>query len=241
MRLAIISDIHGNLEAFKAVLSDIDTSKPDRMVCLGDNVGYGPDPEAVVQLLRLRGIESVMGNHELGLFDDQVLNWFNPRARVSLKRTRQMLSDESLSFLATLPKAIVLEKIRFVHGFPPDSPLVYLFQIPDSSLHRVLERMAEQICFIGHTHVLRLALWEPHVFEKRRLKQQAFYLPPGSKAIVNVGSVGQPRDGDNRAKYVLFDTRENRIDVRAVDYPREVTIRKIIEAGLPREHAERLE
>ena len=240
MRLAIVSDIHANLEAFEAVLEDISAQKADRTICLGDSIGYGPDPEAVVRLLRLRGIESIMGNHELGIRDARTLAWFNPRARASLEWTATKLSDESLSFLRTLPKAIVLEKMRFVHGFPPDSPLVYLFQIPDSSLSKVLEHMDEQMCFIGHTHVLRLALWQPHAFEKRRLKQETFCLPPESKAIVNVGSVGQPRDGDNRAKYVLFDTQARTVEVRFIAYPRETTIRKILAAGLPGEHAERL-
>lgn len=240
MRLAIVSDIHANLEAFEAVLEDIATQKADVTICLGDSIGYGPDPEAVVRLLRLHGIESVMGNHELGLRDSRILTWFNPHARTSLEWTATKLSDDSLSFLTTLPKAIVLEKMRFVHGFPPDSPLVYLFQIPDSSLSRVLERMDERICFIGHTHVLRLAIRRHHAFDKRRLTAEMIDIPPECKAIVNVGSVGQPRDGDRRAKYVLFDTQACTLEVRFIDYPRETTIRKILSAGLPREHAERL-
>ncbi|WP_028323104.1 metallophosphoesterase family protein [Desulfatirhabdium butyrativorans] len=240
MRLAIVSDIHGNLEAFEAVLEDIAAQKADRTICLGDSIGYGPDPESVVRLLRLHGIESVMGNHELGIRDARILEWFNPRARASLEWTATKLSADSLSFLATLPKAIVLEKMRFVHGFPPESPLVYLFQIPDSSLSKVLERMDKQICFIGHTHVLRLAIWGPHAYDKRRLTAETVGIPPECKAIVNVGSVGQPRDGDRRAKYVLFDTQACMIEVRFIEYPRETTIRKILAAGLPKEHAERL-
>lgn len=240
MRLAIVSDIHGNLEAFEAVLKDITDQKADRTICLGDSIGYGPDPEAVVQLLRSRGIESVMGNHELGIRDARISEWFNPHARTSLEWTVTKLSDDSLSFLKTLPKAIVLEKMRFVHGFPPDSPLVYLFQIPDSSLSKVLERMDEQVCFIGHTHVLRLVIQGPLGLNKRRLTSETVDIQPECKAIVNVGSVGQPRDGDRRAKYVLFDTQARSLEVRFIEYPRETTIRKILAAGLPREHAERL-
>ncbi|MEW6261394.1 MAG: metallophosphoesterase family protein [Thermodesulfobacteriota bacterium] len=240
MRIAVISDIHGNLEAFEAVLNDIASSRIDRTLCLGDCIGYGPDPEAVVHLLRNAGIDSVMGNHELGICDPRILDWFNPLARKSLEWTASKLSEESRIYLCSLPKAIVFDDLRFVHGFPPASPLVYFFQIPDSSVRKVLESMKEHLCFIGHTHVLRIALWQHPIFQKRRLIQEIVSIPGEGRAIVNVGSVGQPRDGDRRAKYVILDTAEETIEIRFIDYPREVTIRKMLAAGLPTSHAERL-
>lgn len=240
MRIAVISDIHGNLEALEAVLKDIASGRIDRTLCLGDCVGYGPDPEAVVQRLRSAGIDSVLGNHELGICDARTLDWFNPLARESLEWTASRLSEESRIHLCSLPRAIVFDDLRFVHGFPPDSPLVYFFQVPDSSVRRVLESMKERICFIGHTHVLRIARLQPPTFEKRRLIQETVMIPSDERAIVNVGSVGQPRDGDRRAKYVVFDTVDDTLEVRLVDYPREVTIRKMVAAGLPRNHIERL-
>jgi len=240
MRIAVISDIHGNLEAFEAVLNDIASCRIDRTLCLGDCIGYGPDPEAVAHLLRNEGIDSVMGNHELGICDAHTLVWFNPLARESLEWTVSRLSEESRIYLCSLPRAIVFDDLRFVHGFPPDSPLVYFFQVPDSSVQRVLSSMKERFCFIGHTHVLRIALWQHAAFQKRRLSQEIVSVAKEGRAIVNVGSVGQPRDGDRRAKYVILDTGENTIEIRLVDYPRDVTIRKMLAAGLPQSHIERL-
>ncbi|UCG80249.1 MAG: metallophosphoesterase, partial [Desulfobacterales bacterium] len=102
MRLAIISDIHGNLEAFKEVLADIDQSKVDEIASLGDNIGYGPEPEEVVQLIRKHNIPSVMGNHELAVSDTRYLDWMNPSARQSLVMTRHLLSPDTLDYIDTL-------------------------------------------------------------------------------------------------------------------------------------------
>ncbi|MCP4668294.1 MAG: metallophosphoesterase family protein, partial [Deltaproteobacteria bacterium] len=156
MKLAVISDIHGNLEALKEVLADMDRSGIDDIICLGDNVGYGPEPEAVVRLLRDRGIPSVMGNHEWGLLDDARLSWFNPSARRALIETRRLLSDETIGYIRGLPLFRTLEGCRFVHGFPPDDITTYLFDVSPYRFKETLREMEENICFVGHTHVLGL-------------------------------------------------------------------------------------
>jgi len=121
MRIAILSDIHGNLEALEQVLEDLDRQRPDSVVCLGDNVGYGPNPEEVLNIVRERRMPCVMGNHELGVVDAQYLGWFNPLARTSLLVTRQLLSSSSLEYIRDLKPFLIHEEGLFVHGCPPDS------------------------------------------------------------------------------------------------------------------------
>ena len=131
MRLAIISDIHGNFDAYQKVMEDIGKCQVDSVISLGYNIGYGPEPEHVIQQIKALNIPSVLGNHELAINDEEYLNWFNPAARKSLSKTRTLLSKQSLRFVSQLEPYLVDQDCRFVHGFPPDSPLIYLFQISD--------------------------------------------------------------------------------------------------------------
>lgn len=240
MKLAVLSDIHGNLEAFKQVLKDIDQSPVDAVICLGDNIGYGPDPEPVVQLIRERNIASVMGNHELAVADRDYLNWFNPLARKSLEKTIDMLSPPSINFLAGLPTSQVLYDCRFVHGFPPDSATTYLFQVSDRRLGPVFEQMKEKICFAGHTHELELIEYDGQNVTRSALAKGMTCLDKHRKYILNIGSVGQPRDGDNRAKYVIWNALAYCVEVRFIRYDAASVADKIIAAGLPKAHASRL-
>nr|MBC8363068.1 metallophosphatase family protein [Candidatus Desulfatibia profunda] len=156
MRLAVISDIHGNLEAFREVLLDIEGCRIDTVVCLGDTIGYGPEPEQALALIRQRNIPSVMGNHELAVKDPKQLTWFNPRARKSLKMTAKLLSADSIDYIMRLKPFLNDHRCRFVHGFPPDSATRYLFQASKEELIDVFNQMKEQRCFIGHTHTLEI-------------------------------------------------------------------------------------
>ncbi len=119
MKIAILSDIHGNLEAFREVIRDLDVVQPDRVVCLGDAVGYGPDPEAVVRLLQSRNIPTVLGNHEWALAHPLHLEWFNPSARRSLEITAELLSPELLRTVTAWPTTMHVEGALCVHGCPP--------------------------------------------------------------------------------------------------------------------------
>jgi predicted phosphodiesterase len=240
MRLAIISDIHGNFEAFQQVLEDIDRLGIDAVVSLGDNVGYGPEPDRVIQEIRTRQIPSVQGNHELALKDTEYLNWFNPAARKSLKRTRELLSEQSYRFITELEPFLISYGCRFVHGFPPDSPLIYIFQVSDSSKIDVFEKMAERLCFIGHTHTLEIIGYDGQKLEYHDLPAGITGLERNKKYIINIGSVGQPRDGSSDAKYVIWDSADDTINVRFIPYAIAVVVKKIQAAGLPEEHANRL-
>ena len=240
MRIAIISDIHGNMDAFQQVLIDINKNCIDAVFCLGDNIGYGPEPEEVLRILKEETIPSVLGNHEMACINCSMLEWFNPAASESLKKTIQMLSPGSVKFIAGLKKSMVCHGCRFVHGFPPDSPTIYLFQVSRKNIFRFMSQMKERICFIGHTHELRIIEFDGEKCIPYLLKMGITKLKGQCRYIVNVGSVGQPRDGDNRAKYVIWDTDGDIIEVRFVRYDIEKVVRKIIAAGLPEVHAKKL-
>ena len=241
MRVAIISDIHGNLDAFGQVLNDIDASGIDAVVCLGDNVGYGPEPEQVIRQVRKRKIPCVMGNHERAVSDRAHLNWFNPAARISLQKTITMLSEESINYINGMKSSLVVCQSRFVHGFPPDSTDIYLFQVSNDNLNQTFKEMKERLCFVGHTHELKLIGFDGKVSQCIPLKEGiVIHLDNDRKYIINVGSVGQPRDGNNNAKYVIWNTSEDSIEVRFVPYDIAAVVAKILAVGLPKVHADRL-
>ncbi len=218
MRVAIISDIHGNLDAFRQVLNDIDASGIDAVVCLGDNVGYGPEPEQVIRQVRNRNIPCVMGNHEQAVLDRGYLDWFNPAARKSLQKTMPLLSEDSINFIYT-----------------------YLFQASKDTLKQTFREMKERLCFVGHTHKLKLIGFDGKVSQHIRLRKGIVnHFHKDKKYIVNVGSVGQPRDGNNNAKYVIWNTSEDSLEVRFVPYDIAAVVSKIMAAGLPKVHADRL-
>jgi diadenosine tetraphosphatase ApaH/serine/threonine PP2A family protein phosphatase len=240
MRIAVLSDIHGNMDAFEKVLEDLDRFGTDEVYCLGDSIGYGPEPERVIQTLRRRGIPSVMGNHELAAADPGFLSWFNPAARQSLIRTFALLSIESLSFVQALPRHISAHSCRFVHGFPPDSPTLYLFQVENRRQRQILDALPEQIFFIGHTHLLDILAYDGSDMTRVDFQIGSNALQPHLKYLVNIGAVGQPRDGDPRAKYVIWDSVARRLDIRCVPYDAQAAAAKIRAAGLPESHARRL-
>lgn len=244
MPLAVIADVHANLQAFHAVLADIDAGPAREIVCLGDLVGYGGDPEACVELLRSRDIPCVLGNHESGLSDPQGLEWFNPMARVALRRTRALLSDHSLAFLSQLPRSLVVHGARCVHGVPPADPNTYLFELRGTNLDRLLETMPEPLAFVGHTHEPLLASRprgpKAPPAEVGPLPEGLTVLEPGRNHVVNVGSVGQPRDGDPRAAWVLWDQAAGTVELRRVKYDVKAAADRIIARGFEKRYAERL-
>ncbi len=240
MKLTVVSDIHGNIEAFKAVLADIDGLGLDTVVCLGDNIGYGPDPDEVVELLRSRNIPSLLGNHELGLMDQNTLAWFNPLARRSLLQTKQFLTPESREYLKTLPVNMTVNECLLVHGCPPDSVNTYLFEPSSAQFVRIFDEMTCNLCMVGHTHELALIAYTDGQLSVAPLREGVRTLAKESKYIINVGSVGQPRDGNNNAKYVIWDSESRTLEVRFVSYNIKKTAEKIIALGLPRINAERL-
>ena len=240
MLLAAIADIHGNLEALAAVLADIDRHKPDVVVSLGDNIGYGPDPQAVLEMLDARQIASVRGNHEWAVVDPSRRGAFNPHALEALLRTRELLGPDSLARIANYPVSLVAAGCRLVHGLPPNDTTTYLFEAGETTLRRAFLRTPEPVSLVGHTHMLEGATLRGREVDRFELSLGGNPLDPAARHILNVGAVGQPRDGDNRAKYGLFDTESHSLDIRAVPYDIEAVIRKMATRGLPMRYAERL-
>jgi diadenosine tetraphosphatase ApaH/serine/threonine PP2A family protein phosphatase len=240
MLLAIVSDIHANLEAFEAVLADIDRHAPAGIVSLGDNIGYGPDPAAVLALLDRRAIPGVRGNHEWAVADPARERGFNPQAREALDRTRELMPPELIARVAALPTSLVLHGCRFVHGLPPNDTNTYLFEAGDTTLRRAFARTPERVSFVGHTHMLEAASLSGREVERYELSLGDNPLAISQRHIVNVGAVGQPRDGDNRAKYGLYDDVSGTLTIRAVAYDIEAVCQKIVARGLPRRYADRL-
>jgi len=241
MRLAIIADIHGNYRALQAVLADIALRGVDRIISLGDNIGYGPEPEEVVRALLEHRVVSVMGNHELGLISRSYYNRLHATARESLALTRSLLSAGSLDWLAGLPAVRVCCGARFVHGCPPQSITVYLHEPSDTRLQRLFSSYPERLCFAGHTHDFGFFQQDGPGIIRRTLAVERLPLDPRSRFLLLPGSVGQPRDPLSwHAKYMLWDLEELTLEVRAVPYEVQATIRLLGERHFPATNARRL-
>ncbi len=237
MRIAVLSDIHGNLEAFESVLDDIARRRADTIVSLGDNVGYGADSEAVVRLLVSRGIISVLGNHELACINEKVYKWYVSDVKKSVDITMANLSEASFAYLRGLAVNLSMENAFFVHGFWPDSVRHYLHQIDIDQLMDTLKKLKEGLCFVGHTHKLNMVFQEKGGIRIQKMDQTNICLEKDKKYIINAGSVGQPRDGDPRAKYLIWDLKNHCLEIRCVEYDNQQAAKKILKAGIPAKYA----
>lgn len=239
MKLALISDIHGNLQALEAVLADIDAVGVDELACLGDIVGYGGDPAACLDLVRARRpVAVVRGNHDSYAANDEEILGFNPAAAAATIWTREQLSSEQRRWLADQPlQATVAHGVALVHDSLLDpGSWSYMRFLQDGVL--ALASQEPRLCFYGHTHV-------PMAFRRRGEDVEQFTdgeydLADGDHWLVNVGSVGQPRDGNWRAAWTLLDTEADRLTLRRVEYDVETCMARILDAGLPERLAERL-
>lgn len=240
MRIAVLSDIHGNLEAFQAVIVDMEQHQPDKVICLGDLIGYGPDPEEVVSLFQQKCYVSVLGNHEAALQTKKLRNKLNFQARENSHRTEDLLSPGSITFCCGLQKNATFADALYVHGFPPASVLQYITMTPDDQIAAYFQNSKNNFCFVGHSHDLLLISWKNAQVDKQKLAKGVHSLSSSAKYIINAGSVGQPRDGNNNAKYLLWDTDKNSIEVRYVPYDINITIQKILDRGFPKAYGQRL-
>lgn len=238
MKTAVLSDIHGNMEALNAVFEDMAAHNITSAVSLGDNIGYGPAPDAVVTALHRRGIPSVLGNHEGGILSARERRWFNPTARSALLLTDALLSEESRRTIATYPAFLVAGHARFVHGCPPDRVRTYLFEVEDFA--PVFASYPESICFVGHTHELAIIRHDGQEIIREDVEKDTICFSDKERLIVNAGSIGQPRDGDNRAKYLIYDGEKKEIQIRKIPYDIAKTAGAILAAGLPEPYANRL-
>ena len=237
MRYAILSDIHGNLEALDAVLADA-ASRADAVLCLGDVVGYGADPVACIERVAERAELVIAGNHEHGVAGLLDLDWFNDRARAAAEWTRRRLDRDHLSWLATRPLVGDVDDATLVHASPArPSEWDYLVSADDG--YEAFAAFATRVCFVGHSHRAGAwsvgssgRTWEPGATE--------IELEHGRRYVINVGSVGQPRDRDPRAAYAVWDVDGRRVTIARVAYDVAAARGKILAAGLPKFLAERL-
>jgi putative phosphoesterase len=228
MRYAVISDIHSNIEALVAVLREISRRNVDEIICLGDIVGYGANPDEVADLLRHEVKHVVRGNHDDAMFNDETFSSINTYAKAAVTYDATLLSDENKEWLRNLPLTCKIGKVLLVHACPSEpQSWKYVFTRREAEIE--LLSFDERICLIGHTHV-------PVIFKS--------HTSPGSddetKELINVGSVGQPRDGDNRASFGIIDTEKFSYANVRIEYDYRTAADKIIAAGLPSFLGERL-
>ncbi len=244
MRLAILSDIHGNLEALEVVLADAKVRGYDRLLCLGDVVGYGADPEACVQRIRevvwkTYGQDAVvMGNHDLATAN-RIDGEFNPAAREAVRWTHKHVSTDTLTWLAGLPMTLETSEVFLAHA-SPYKPEEWTYVTTYDEVNDAFTAFHKKIAFIGHSHVPFMVYTDKAYTRIERENQTKTRLQPEFRYLVNAGSVGQPRDGDPRACYVMFDSEEETIERIRVAYPIDTAADKIRSAGLPHFLAERL-
>lgn len=246
MKVAIVSDIHSNIEAFHEVLRDIETHQVDEILCLGDIIGYGPNPRECIEIARNFAF-NLLGNHEeavLFLAED-----FNQKARQAVDWTRDQLNSEEhpvesnhemWNFLGDLRKQVERGDVLYVHGSPriPTREYVMPRDVNNREKMEDIFRMIPKVCFVGHTHVPGVFTEDFQFFHTSMLKNT--YTLEDQKVLINIGSVGQPRDGDNRASYVTFDGET--VEWHRISYDYDTTMEKIRAAkGLPDYLADRLE
>jgi len=241
MRVAVISDIHSNMDALNAVLEDISQNRVDDIISLGDNIGYGAEPEKVILTLKVKSITSVLGNHELAFLSRDYLKTFNPYARKALEINKKMISETGAEFIAGLKAHMVRYGARFVHGMPPDFVGRYILKIADEAVGRMMADLKERISFVGHTHQLRIFEYCDGKLEIKKFRKMTFPLAKTSRYIINTGSVGQPRDGYNEAKYVIWDSGQNTVESRHVAYDIQNASKKMKKAGIPKRYVVLLE
>lgn len=238
MRYAIFSDIHSNLEAITAFKSIIQRDKFDRLICVGDIVGYGANPNECIELTRQITRFIVCGNHDraaVGLFDT---TYFNYLARISAIWTSKILNEEGRAYLKTLNLIYKEANFTVVHG-SLNRPELFEYILDGDVAQKTFKLMKTQLCFVGHSHI-------PGVFYETETKKLGY--TPGPKIIiredtryiVNVGSIGQPRDYNPQGAYCVYDVDSNIIEIRRFEYDIKTAYDKIIKANLPHFLAERL-
>lgn len=238
MKYGIISDIHSNLEAFEEVLGFLE-NRVDQIICLGDIIGYGPNPNECASLVRINKFPCVAGNHEYGAENIIGIENFNPLAAVALNWTCRGLSAENFNFIRTLPPRMEFEDFEIVHGSLKNPVLEYITNIETAA--PTFKLMKTPLLFAGHTH-------RPAVMSKNNGKiegfsingEGSFSIGENQKTIFNAGSVGQPRDGNPQAACAIYDTNRKEVFLHRVSYDISRTQGKMQKAGLPQRLIDRL-
>ncbi len=229
MRVAIFSDIHGNLEALQKAFEIIEQKNIDEVVCLGDLVGYGANPNECIDFIERRTKKVLLGNHDQAAFDLRQAEFFNTYARRSAYWTHDVLTQQHHEYLQSLPYTLTDAELTYVHSSPFEpEEWHYIFSVREAT--RNFNYFKSPICFFGHSHVPGIHCEDHRTHEVQK----------DSRYLINVGSIGQPRDGDWRLSFGIFDTDSWSYENVRSEYDVESAAGKILEAGLPRFLAERL-
>jgi predicted phosphodiesterase len=236
MKFAIIADIHANLEAFQTVLADIKEQKCTHYACVGDVVGYGANPKECLKIVRDLGMPCVKGNHDEYCSMDEQLDGFNAHAAEAVNWTRKQLNDDERQWLKDLKYFRLVTSFSMVHA-TLDGPQRWGYVFDKLAAAASFTYQNTSVCFFGHTHVPVAFIRDTMV---RGGTYSKFKVDPTKKYFVNVGSVGQPRDNNPKAAYVVYDVDEGVIELRRLEYDIAAAQKKILDAGLPPRLAERL-
>lgn len=238
MRYAVFSDIHGNLESLQRALALLQGD--ERILCLGDIVGYGPNPNECVEIVRERATDVVLGNHDVAAIDNFGVEYFNSVARAAIEWTQSVISAENIAWLNGLGYESRHEDFLLVHG----APVTYFEYILDKRIAAAaFERTDARVIFIGHTHIAEYYVLEPDGSISHKHMQQGgdLALEPGKRYIVDVGSIGQPRDLNPMASFVIYDDEQKTVQWVRYAYPIEEVQEKIHHVHLPDALAARLQ
>ena len=236
-RFAILSDIHSNIEALDAALAL--TRDDDAVLCLGDIVGYGPNPNECVEKIRARSRAVVLGNHDVAAIDNFGLAYFNPAAREAMRWTQRVITPGNVAWLNSLGYEFRMPEFLLVHGAPKN---YFEYIIDKAGAGRAFAATDAPLVFIGHTHIAEYYALEPDgsITHKHLQHGGELELVRGTRYIVNVGSVGQPRDLNPRASFGFFDSEARKVSIVRFDYAIARVQEKIVSAHLPEALARRL-
>lgn len=224
MRLLLIADIHSNLEALQEVLKE----KHDQLICLGDIVGYGPNPRECIELIKENADACLMGNHDAAVCGKIGTAWFNPEAAKAIEWTKRELTKGQTGFLKALPESYPTKDFFCVHGSPANPLFEYI--LTREQAEEALSQIGQKLLFCAHAH--RPLSFFVRMKKKINLKNK--------KAVISIPSVGQPRDGNPKAGYAVLETETMQLEIKRVDYFVSETVKKIRSTELPRFEADRL-
>jgi predicted phosphodiesterase len=229
MKYAIISDIHGNLEALQAVLKDIEDREISSHICLGDIAGYGANPNECVDVIRALNCPCILGNHDAGAVGITNISNFNSAARTAIEYHDEVLNDENKEYLRDLKLTDRIENFTVVHANLEDpKEWGYIFNSYEAEHYFPFQK--DTVCFFGHTHIQCSFTSNTQTPYSKASKLK---IKPGHKYLINVGSVGQPRDGNPEAAYGIYDLETNTVTLERVPYDIETAQQKILDANLP--------
>jgi len=238
MRVAVLSDVHANLHALEAVLEAVDREHPDAIWCLGDIVGYGPRPDECCRIVEERAEICLVGNHDLGVRGDADLEDFAPDAAAAALWTRGVLGDRAKAFLDRLEPSAEAEGAQLFHASPRDP--VWEYVLTDQAAGAALGDTSAPLVLVGHSHVPLAVTFDQGELTGRHAPAGTEIRISDDRWLLNPGSVGQPRDGDARAAWLLLDLDAGQASFRRVDYEIAQTNEEVREAGLPAVLGERL-